>query len=664
MASVTIEYKRTRPRATVAKPNGKNRVKKNGKNGARNGGTNGSLPIAFADPVVEKPQRKLTKADIASLPRLRDHKKQFLLRLFDSPMTLREALEIYPSLVAITRYVSSINQISRNRFGQNAIIRESLAGKESSTGFWIMKLNPKIFDVDYSGWDVKQHVRLQDVVPARAVKVIRKLAELGCATEEELKAAGISRLDRQRYLTTRDDRTGINTGSVTKGFPPTILRTRTKPYLYYLNPEFAKLFGIEITRRRDLDKMFLGGDAILIRYLSKNGKSSVGPLAARFDVSHNTIGDKRNRINERCRDLGLPEAIVTEGSRNPKQWFLTKEFSEEFGLGRGISGDLETFFSRQEAAIIRFIATHPYSPITEIRKAVRSRQDRRKYITAAAVHLHLTEIKRLCEKHGLPSLIILERHGRRYALSNEFLQRFGLEKGPVDPITLLDGERQRQVFQYFIENPAASASDAAKRFGISRRSINDVVRKINNLMTQADLPELKVANPRESPYKEFSTVANTLIEARIKFGSWPTKSQLGSLGRSQGTNPRYGVKIHGGMRKVRIKLAIELPDLEIARIARADIEEISKWRFPRFGTRERDVHDACVRALVRGAERTEVLEVVLAETSAKSAIQKLHGMGGAIRVKLMDAEARRIINGHSPMARGSVHRHSPYAMVA
>lgn len=465
---------------------------KNGKNG-----TDGALARAL--PVIEviEPRRKreetskITRRRVGRLSGLTRSHKRLILRLFQSPMDQGEAIRQY-KLTTLSKWITEINTWARKNFGKDAIIKESLSCRRRPGGFWTMRLDDWLFDVDYSGYDARKHVGIADVLSPEARKVVEKLAKLGSATKEELEAAGISAEDMFYYVTRRN--TTTNKQAREKDFPDAILATNTLPRIYRVNPEFAEFCGLEVTRRRELDGLFGGNDLIMLRYLAEHGETPPTMLARRLSIPKQNITRIRHRINGRCKELDLPKAISIKRSTRPNSCGLTRRFSREFPeLRRKQSTDLASFFTPQQIELIKFLAQKPFSTSAQVARHLKIKPN------AASRQLRL--IDKVCKSRNLSPLIRIGGKRTRYALIDKFLNRFNLEQGEVDPIVVLVGEKQRKVYRFFKDHPERTTVDARRRIGMEHERVRKTLEAINALLTQAGFKPIEHTDGRPKTNK-------------------------------------------------------------------------------------------------------------------------------------------------------------------
>jgi len=427
--------------------------------------------ISSAAPLAEDRVTKIKKEDIDKLEGLYSARKSFLLRLFDEPMTLREAFGYFDKPWKVSGYAKAINTWARKRFGQNAIIKEFLKGETSSTGFWVLKLNARLFDVDYSNYNVK--LKIEDILNGGIRRIIRKLAELGgWATFEELRQAGIPEGHIQRYIILREKTS--NKQATDKGLPPVFLKTRTEPDICILNPVFAEALKIKIEKTIDLEKMFSPLDLSIIRHLVETGGATPTTLVEQCNVSRQTIFQAIKRINERCREFSLPTAIkqIKIGQRRVLK--VNDKFLKETGLSKPKNLKLSAFFSSKQINLIKFLEEHPFSNTRQIASHLG--------VGLRATNLLINRINAICEKERLPSLL---KSGNTYALRSEFITKFGLRRVIVEPVIVLKAEEQIKVYRYFEINRIATLAQAAEAIGKSYRATSLLIRSANHWLIQA-----------------------------------------------------------------------------------------------------------------------------------------------------------------------------------
>lgn len=414
-------------------------------------------------------RRKIKAGGVSRLQGLTPGKKTLIAELFESPMTREEALVAYTAY-SIHTHLERINKWARERYGQNAIIRTSLRGKGKPSGSWIMFLNSNIFDVDYSDYDPRDHAEIEGVLSEGPRKIFLKLAELGWATKEELEAAGVLEWHIDQYIIHRCKTTDKQCRE--KGFPPAIIATRSQPKIYIPNPEFAAMMVLAVNERIELDKMFGKTDLALIHYLAKHGQTTPTVLSKALKVSPQTIVTARHRINERCRELELVEAIETRESGRPRFYGLSEDFAEEVELERTDSTNLKSFFPARQIDAIKFLAINPFSTIEQVAQHLG--------ITRKLAERHLCAIKKTCENEGLPPVLTVGKPGMRYGLSDEFAARFGLKKKRMYPISIVPDDGIRREVYSFFRRRKRTIPQAMAEFGLTYGRAYAVVSSIND----------------------------------------------------------------------------------------------------------------------------------------------------------------------------------------
>ncbi len=450
-----------------------------------------SMPqnAAFLRTTIMPPDRKLTKGDISRSAELPNFVKPLVLRLLQGPMTQREAYKFFDKEWKMIDYVTAANKWARERYGEDAIIKRSLNGKRLPKGFWVMSLNNKIFDVEKKKVNLNGEVSLGDIVMPRVKKVIMAIAEKSWVTGEELEALGIKKID------------GINKQATDKGFPPVIIATRTWPKIYMVNPKFARKFKIQTNCRIELSKMFSIPGLALINYLADNGEMRLNDLMKKHGTRHySAVLAQFARINERCKELGLSEAIERRGSRNIRTFGLSRNFCEETKMAEKQSNELKTYFTTVQITVIEDMRTHPFARSSEI--------GARLSIVKHGVEEHLRNIKRICEENNLPHLIKIGKGRSRYRLDREFHTRFDLKEVKINPVNCLYGKKQKRIFEYFIKTHNKTRAEAAKALKMSVDRVTAQIAHINKILQQARLPTIEPAEryiPRVfNPFAEYA----------------------------------------------------------------------------------------------------------------------------------------------------------------
>lgn len=433
--------------------------------------------------------RRIAKKDIAGLEGLPNNARPLLLRLMEGQMTQKEVYEIIDDDIKIKDFCVIVNKWTRERYGQDGVIKESLRGKKQPKGFWTIRLDDKIFEAEKEKVNWKDQISLGDVVTAKTRKIIAHIAEKGWVTKGELNALGVREMHN------------INKQSVEKGLPPVLIATKTWPKLYRVNPKFARMFRIRTNSRIEPEKMFSRSDLDFIKYLANNGNVRLMDILKKdgteyYNVAYVWIA----RINRRCRELGLPEAIEKCGTGNLRMVRMTQKFCECTGIKNKKSRSLKSYFSDVQIAVIEEIRTHPFTRSSEI--------GARLGLVSHGIEEHLRNIKKICEENNLPPLIKIGKCRSRYRLSREFHERFDLKEIRINPVNCLAGRKQVRIFEYFKKHPNKTRVQAARALRMNRDVLTAQISDMNGIFKKAGIPRLEPATrslPRmTSPYTAYA----------------------------------------------------------------------------------------------------------------------------------------------------------------
>ncbi len=575
--------------------------------------------------------------------------QEFVMALLDSPMTPAEAANALGTLDRVENTQRNINSWHRKHFGVNLIVKQALNGKAVTNDIWTIRLNPAVVDVDYSGYDITKHIRMQDILTPPALAVVKKLAALGFATTKQAVDAGISEDRIHRYLVDRSVSTNIQ--ATARGFPPVILATSTEPETYFVNPEFAGIFGLEIAKMRDWKMLFTGNGLLLLSHLETHGDSNPTEMAVAFGKTLPIISDTLGTVNRRCKELGLPKAIRVKRIGLKRLYCLTKEFRKECGIKQTHKPVLEHVFPGNKATIIAHIAANPFSQASEIATALG-------IVLGHAVVL-MKEIIEICERENLPKIVRIAKSKCRYALSKEFAEYFGLRVAEANPERVLGSKLQARIYRYFAEHPRRrTITEAARHFVMDERNMRTAVNRINEMLKQAGLEPLA---PRHvnAGYRTLEELSEAIVQFRQEHGYWPiSKSKI------NGHAPRlaHAAGKHGGLASVVKRTIKELEQDEMLVIVRHDFGIVDGWNFSKYiktrttrikrtvlirgeevdriqlkekkGQGDVTVKKAFLAALVRGAEREALEQILRTVKRPEDAIQRANELADS-RFNLM-----------------------------
>ncbi|HLC68417.1 MAG TPA: hypothetical protein VJH24_01140, partial [Candidatus Bilamarchaeaceae archaeon] len=183
-----------------------------------------------------------------------------------------------------------------------------------------------------------------------------------------------------------------------------------------------------------------------------------------------TIGIQLKRINERCKELGLPLAVEELPRRGKARVVqMNNAFRQRFCLLHAPSAEsLESYFSSYQIAVIRYMNEHPPVRCAEMARALG--------VKVATVAKHLHNISSIAKAHGLPPV----RHSYSvYYLPSEFLAYFGLPENSLDAKKLLEGAHQKKLYRYLRRYPLASSKQIAHHLCVSSDRVSNIRARMN-----------------------------------------------------------------------------------------------------------------------------------------------------------------------------------------
>ncbi|MBS3068031.1 hypothetical protein J4450_04975 [Candidatus Micrarchaeota archaeon] len=517
------------------------------------------------------PDQKLQKSDVRKIisdPRA-GKLRWIIYRLMDGPITLRTAQEF---LDIETREHSSlayrINQAFRNRLGidTNAIIIEGLDGMASPKSFWVMRLNPELFALppDHGKLIPGKHIKLADLLTPIQRLIISYLAENPYRTIEQLK----QRFSKE--IGCVKDQAGdgtINLRCKRKGFPPALLRTKTEPRAYYLNPEFAALFGIKTAPcKGTLEELFKPEAQTIITCIAEHTEASLDDIRKALDADPSfKLKGRVKIIRKRCEELGLPQPFERVGGGIKTRYKLTEEFRTRFKL-QNSKESIEQYFTKALIPLVKMISEEPWISGKEMAEKLG--------ITRFVLHARIKRVIKTCTQKGLPKLHVKHvgsNNENIYRWSKPFLKRFGLREGKVEFARLLRGN-QRRVYEYWQGKEVVYTRQACRDLVIKREPLYTALTSVNRKLKEHGLPELKQPWWNKARVGQ-NEVKDELVIYRIKHGKWPELEEL------KKKNPNLALGIHdhlGGIRKVMRHVRATLCNEEIAAILVADLHRQEK----------------------------------------------------------------------------------------
>ena len=489
-----------------------------------------------------EPDRKLRREDVERIitdPRA--HKQRELIyRLMEGPITLRTAngfldLEKGDHLELIYR----INHNFIQKTGKPAIHLLSLGGKSRPTGFWIMKLNAELFDLpqDYDKLVIGKDVKLADILNPIKRLILNYLSENPFKTLKQIQEAFPGRGNEIR---TQIRYGRLNLSCETNGFPPALLHTKTWPRVWYINPAFATLFNIQVSKcKGSLEELFRSRHQKIIRCIAEYEKATAKDIGKALGPSSSfKVHRKIRYIEQRCEELGLPKPFEWFGTGRNTSYRLTEEFRRRFSLGVSIEHP-EEHFTKKQIPVVKIIADKPWISGKEIQHALG--------ITKSALHSRISTIKKTCNSNNLPKLKVKQVGSNSeiiYCWSKPFLKRLGFTEGKMEFARLLRGNI-RLLYEYCLGKNVLYTKQICKDLGWIKTQLHNTRALLNKKLRENHMPEL----PRTSGAKariDWEGVREVIVLNRMKHGKWPKLREL----KKREYAIAMGVQHHlGGLKK-------------------------------------------------------------------------------------------------------------------
>lgn len=414
---------------------------------------------------------KLSLADTIKLldPKATEQRRLFI-RLFEGPLTPRTARGVFNE-DSFSSLIGRINRRFQNHFGKDAILKISPwrippGDRAFVRGFWILMPNLEIFDVPPKAiLQPGRDVRIADLLWVLERRILFYVAEHPLCSQEELR----KHFSKSAVIRFRTNRKQSNLHpDVELPFPPPLLKTKTEPHLYWVNPELVSYsFSTPASKEtRGVEELFGSKDREFLYGLARYEAAVLAALRQEGEQGTYNIWYRSVRINERCRELNWPEAIVRidpEGRR--MKIAMTAAFRKRAGLPEAKTEPLHNHFSPAQMRMILYLVEHPLSTSREMARALG--------VSASAVSSHFSGIAAACKKLGFPP--IQQIPGTYiYYLPADMLKFFGLPVRPWNPEKLFHGSIQRRVYRYLLQYPDATSKRVAKRIGTSASYVRHV----------------------------------------------------------------------------------------------------------------------------------------------------------------------------------------------
>ncbi len=388
--------------------------------------------------------------------------KRLLERLFEKHLTSGEAIAFFTRLGQDRDVMGRINKRFRILgYEEDAVLKIPFyANIRKPTDWWVIALNPKIFDVPEKiklepGVDVK----FPDIAPPRFRKIWHYVAERRFCNIEELK----EEFGRENVIRFRSqcNKKYIHP-MLALTLPTPLLRTNGEPAVYWANKRFARTYGIkipEVIRRMELDELFSENDTKLLCKIAEYLAVTLADLAEGRDSTN--VQHQITKINKRCRELGLPEAITQNGKRRTtKLYCLDKKFSSLFEFTDEKRVSIDATFTNKQAAAIKFIVENPLCNNEQLANAIGTTREQVREI--------LQRINEICKRKRWPLIIREKTDGMLYYVPEELAKKLGLKHFAIEKRSLFTTPDQKRMFDYLEDKPRETKTrDIAKALGIN-----------------------------------------------------------------------------------------------------------------------------------------------------------------------------------------------------
>ncbi len=406
---------------------------------------------------------------------------RLIVRLFEGQLAVGEAQHFFGYNAQHRDLIDRINE----RFGKihpeeeygKAVLKLPLWKElEKTQGFWVLRLNPKIFDVpEKVRLEAGKDVRFADILRPKFRKLWHYVAANPFSNRGEI-AGNFGDNIIHQFLSRCSSR--HLHPMIDLEIPRPILSTSTEPTLYSANPEFAEKYKLKIPktlrRKRNFVELFSREDRYLIEKLAAYEKATLEDIAG--DRETENIRRQIIKINKRCKELGLPQAILKCGKRRTANTYKVNEkFCEELEIDCGSMLSIDAHFTNKQKTALEYIAENPLCTTYGLAKAVGTNMNNIRRI--------LQEIDKVCDRNGWPKIVRVKTIGMSYYVKPTLADILELQCKPVNPEKLFTARRQIQIYGYFKQRIVGTdLEEASRRFEISirnaRRARNDVNRRL------------------------------------------------------------------------------------------------------------------------------------------------------------------------------------------
>ncbi len=380
------------------------------------------VSVASANPtaLAVLTDRKLNARTILAQLRGTRHRAVFS-RLMKEPLTARYNCGFFDATKNDhVDVIYQINRLLKSQINGRAVLLTTVSGKLRPFRFWVMILNPEIFDSvpGLKNLVPTKHITLADITCSAQRLIINHLAKNPHQKLAQVQEALGSSLTSTN-VACQMGKGKLNLDMKRQGFPPPLLHTRTDPKgHYHVNPEFASLFNIHINDTPgSLSDLFDSKAQKLVNCLSNLREATAGQISEAIGLSSHDVNRSIRRLIARCAEIGLACPIERSGGNFHSKYKLTAAFEKRFKLEEGHSL-LSQHFTDNLIDVIKLIAQFPSIRAKEL--CVRLN------LSTSALSSRIQRIIKICNENDLPSLdqMFLARSEKAYWWNPDFIELF------------------------------------------------------------------------------------------------------------------------------------------------------------------------------------------------------------------------------------------------
>lgn len=461
------------------------------------------------------------------------------------------------------------------------------------------------------------------LTPAR-LGVVNAMAERGFCTAKNVVDSGIPKwrvaVEILRGQLNKDfheacKAVGINAQQI-------IRRTRTQPYVYYVDREIAERCDIEINSKKpQLHEVFLGKDLKMIYLLATNRELTPKQIIDELKIVGSNFRARVQRINERCREFGWPEAVIIEGKTYSRRCRINEEFSKAHGFPQIVKMDFRTYFTETQIKFVEFLIANPFSNSREMGRALGYRPNEIQGILAN-INARCNGIESTIENgRELPLMIVVGEYNNLYGFSREFYKLFGQDYVKPDPLRVIRAKRQRTVYGRLRELPQEKREDTAKALGMTIGALTSCMFWINKRLETAGLETLgrRIGKRGSTAIK---VIKDELIKERIKTGCWDPSV----LDRKADSNKQVkkALKRYKNAMDATAEVLRTITGKEYEKIMEHDARIIESLDLDKFDDPENRIRRSCRGALARGAERGKLIDIIERNSETHEAVEQIN----------------------------------------